>query len=175
MKDPVAVLDQFAQLDEEGKEIQRGASTASVRIAYEVAGLPVIGPGAKTLVQAEPLDGRPHLTSTFHSWRDIIGDRKIKLSSLESMLQIGLLNDPELIRYHSPGTRIEITRLDFGYMALPAFMRQSFLFPALQVEGTVPRGEKNKEHFHFGRYFHVLTPKDYNQVDIFADYLAVAL
>ena len=38
MQDPVVVLDQFAQLDEEGKEIQHGASTASVSISYAVNG-----------------------------------------------------------------------------------------------------------------------------------------
>ena len=136
---------------------------------------PVFGPGAKSIVFAEPFQGEPQLTSTFHSWREIVGDRKIKLPSFESMLHVGLLNDPELIKYHSPGKHIEITRLEFGYLALPAFIRQSYLFPALQVEGTVPKGEKNPEYFHFGRYFHVIKPEDYAKVNVYADYLAKAL
>jgi hypothetical protein len=164
-------LDQVAHLDEKGGEISRGAGSATVKFIYGVEGLRAFGPGAKSLVFAEPKNGELWITGAFHAWREVAAGRQIKLSSIESAMSVGLLKDPELNQYHKRGHRMQITRLDFGYLALPVFVPQRFLFPAFQVEGTVISPKNKSDFFHFGRYYHVATPKQYAKADAYADYL----
>src|SRR6266536_1480938 len=118
-------LDQVARLDAKGAEVDHGAGQATVKFLYEVEGMPVRGAGAKTLVFAEPRG----IAGAFHAWRTLGKARAVKLGSVEAALAVGLLGDPELGLYHAAGHAIQITRLALGYLALPAFMRQSHLFP----------------------------------------------
>ena len=163
-------LDQFAQLDEKGNELRRGAGPATVKFAYAVQGVPVLGPGAKSQVFAEPDRAGTRITGAFHVWREIGQARELALPPIEEALELGLLRDPELVKYHELGHRIQITRLDFGYYAMPAFDHQGFLFPAFQVEGTVsdPKGESE---FLFGRFHHVASPAHYEKAGARASYL----
>ena len=66
-------LGQWAQLNEDGKEVDSGPGRATVRFAYAVHGLPLIGPGAKTNLHFDPEDdGRtPALARMFHANRGI--------------------------------------------------------------------------------------------------------
>ena len=130
-------LDQVAHLTAKGKERERGAGQATVKFTYAVEGLPVRGAGAKTLMFAEPENGSVRFTGAFHAWRVLGTPRTVTMPPIERALEVGLLVDPELVAYREAGHRIVITRLDVTYLALPAFMRQSHLFPAFQVEGHV--------------------------------------
>jgi hypothetical protein len=165
-------LQQVAQLDGSGKEVRYGAGRATVKFGYAVRGMQVLGAGAKTMAFAEPVDGTPHITGGFHVWRTLGQATDIKLSGLEAALGVGLLNDPELNSYHLAGHRIQITRLEFGYLALPAFMRQSHLFPAFQIEGMVTEGKRGIG-FSFGRYHHAVPPKSYAGSGLYGQYLAL--
>lgn len=161
-------LDQVARLNAKGQEVAHGAGQATVRFLYAVEGVPVHGAGAKTLAFAEP----NRLAGGFHAWRTPGRSKAVKLGSLEAALAVGLLADPELGRYHAAGHRVQITRLDFGYLALPAFVRQSHLFPAFRIEGTVSKGKRG-DAFAFGRVHHAAAPKAYAAADLHGPYLSV--
>jgi hypothetical protein len=165
-------LEQVAQLDEKGREIAHGAGQATVKFAYAVEGLPVRGAGAKTLAFAEPASGGARIGGTFHAWRTVGKGAPIKMQALEAALGVGLLSDPELNRYANAGHKIQITRLDFVLAALPAFMRQSHLFPAFQVEGVVSAGDLGIS-FHFARFHHAAPPSAYAAAGIYGPYLTV--
>ena len=164
-------LDQVAQLDAKGKEVAIGAGQATVKFQYAVGGVPVRGAGAKTLAFVEPGEGQPRFGGIFHAWRRLGKDQALKLpASLEEALGVGLLTDPELDRYSAAGHKIQITRLEFIYLALPAFQRQSHLFPAFQIEGLVSKGKLGIS-FHFGRFHHAAPPRAYAAANLYAPYL----
>jgi len=165
-------LDQVAQLDAKGNEIAHGAGQATIKFRYAVGGVAVRGAGAKTLAFAEPASGQPRFSGLFHAWRTVGKTTAIKLTSVEEALGAGVLTDPELEQYRLAGHRIEITRLELVYLALPAFMRQSHLFPAFQVEGTVSEGPRGIS-FHFGRFHHAAPPRAYAAADLYGPYLTV--
>jgi hypothetical protein len=167
-------LDQVAQLDAKGNEIAHGAGQATVKFQYAVDGVPVRGAGAKTVAYAEPGagPGQARFGGIFHAWRNLGGGTAIKLPVIEEALGAGVLTDPELDRYAAAGHKIQITRLEFVYLALPAFMRQSHLFPAFQIEGTVSEGKLGIA-FHFGRFHHAAPPGAYAAANLYGTCLAV--
>lgn len=111
----------------------------------------------------------------FHVWRDVTGASELRLPSIESALGVGLLQDPELTSYKKRGHHVEIDRISFGFLALPAFVHQSHLFPAFAVEGTVRSREDKLRSFSFGKYYHAAAPKQYAKVGVAASYLMTAL
>ena len=165
-------LDQVAQLDAKGNEIAHGAGQATIRFGYAVGGVPVRGAGAKTLAFAEPERGQARFAGIFHAWRPIGKSSTVKLTGLEEALSVGVLTDPELEKYGAAGHKIQITQLELVYLALPAFMRQSHLFPAFQVEGTVSEGKLGIS-FNFARFHHAAPPSAYQAADVYGSYLAV--
>lgn len=167
----VVALDQVAELDEKGKELRRGAGTATARFAYAIEGLPVFGAGAKTLAYLEPERGQAIVTGMFHAWRPVTGKIGLTLAPVQDALGVGLLQDPELVAYHARGYRLEITHLEFGYMALPATVRQTYLFPAFEVEGRAFQADRKGDEFFFGRHHHAASPEQYQKAGAFADYL----
>ena len=90
--------------------------------------------------------------------------------SASSTVGVGLLTDPELDRYSAAGHRIRITRLELVYLALPAFLQQSHLIPAFQIEGVVSEGKLGIS-FHFGRFHHAAPPRAYAEAGLYASYL----
>jgi hypothetical protein len=165
-------LMQVARLDGNGREIEHGAGRATFKFGYAVGGFPVYGAGAKTLAFAEPAQGEARITGAFHAWRTVEQSTAIKLTSAEEALSVGLLVDPELDLYHAAGHTIQITRLELGYLALPAFLRQSHLFPVFQVEGIVSEGKRGIS-FHFARYHHAAPPSAYAAADLHGTYLSI--
>lgn len=164
-------LDQVAQLDEKGTEVAYGAGPATIKYQYAVEGLPARGAGAKTLLFAEP--GAPaQISGIFHAWRTVGEASKLAMGSLEDALGVGLLADPELEQYSLAGHRIQISRLELVYLALPVFLRQSHLFPAFQVEGVVSEGPKGIS-FNFGRFHHAAPPRAYAAANAYGPYLAM--
>ena len=158
-------------LDEKGNEILRTAGDATVRYSYEVEGLPVFGPGAKTQVFVTTADGKPRITGAVHVWRELRGSRDVKLGSAKAALESALTEDAELRQYSERGHSIAVERMRFGYLALPAFVHQSYVFPAFQVEGRVRSPKDDLDYFHFGRYYHAIDPKEYRRIGTLADYL----
>lgn len=169
------VLDQVSELSEKGEILTRGAGSATAQFGYAMEGVPVLGAGAKSLIFAEPDPerGQPTMIGLFHAWRPVVGSTKLSMTPVEDALAVGLLQDPELGLYRERGHRIEITHLAFAYLALPATVRQTYLFPVFQVEGRVhnPDDEEEGDGFFFGRYHHAAGPDQYHKADVFADYL----
>ena len=91
---------------------------------------------------------------------------------MAAALAVALLQDPELDRHAEAGHAIDITRIELVYLALPAFMRQSHLVPAIQVEGEVAKG-KLGEAFNFARFHPVVPPEDYAKAGLNGQYLTV--
>lgn len=163
------VLDQVTELDENGNELRRGAGTATARFDYALDGIPVVGAGAKSRAYFEPERGRPTITGMFHAWRPIAGDVVLPLAPLEEALGVGLLQDAELALYRERGYRIEISHLIFAYMALPATVRQTYLFPAFQIEGRVCDPAEGTDEFVFARFHHAASPERYQEAGVLAD------
>ena len=169
---PVGVaLEQVSQLSERGEILERGAGAASVMFGYELEGLSVFGAGAKSQVFAEPAGRGTRVVGAFHCWRPAGAGPKVELGSVEDALAAGVLDDPELTLYKEKGGRIEVTKLEFGYMALPAMFRQRHVFPVFQIEGRVDLSDDREQYFEFGRYHHAAHPKRYAEAGVFADYL----
>lgn len=163
-------LEQVQQLDGKGREMAHGAGQAAVKFQYMVGGVPVRGAGAKTQAFVEP--GQRY-AGIFHAWRDLGRAQTLKLpGTVEEALGVGFLSDPELVRYSAAGHKIQITRLEFVYLALPAFIRQSHLFPAFQIEGQVSEGKLGIA-FHFGRYHHAVSPRAYAAADLYGSHLSI--
>ncbi len=166
-------LEQVSMLDAKGKTLQRGVGQAAVKFGYTVEGVAARGAGAKTMAFAEPggaSGSAARIAGVFHAWRQPGSAIAVKLPSLEAALDVALLQDPELDRYAEAGHAVEITQLELVYLALPAFMRQSHLFPVVQVEGEVGKG-KLGEGFRFARFHHVAPPKTYADAGLHASYL----
>lgn len=164
-------LDQVAQLDARGREIRHGAGAATVKFGSTVDGVPVRGAGGKTLAFAEPSAGDIRITGAFHAWRTPGTATAVKLPSVEEAMSVGVLADPELDLHHAAGHKVRITRLEFVYLALPAFMKQSHLFPAFQVEGEVSEGRRGIA-FNFARFHHAAPPSAYAAADLAGPFLA---
>jgi hypothetical protein len=172
-------LEQVGLLDAKGKELKRGAGQATVKYGYSVEGVAARGAGAKTMAFAEPGGassgtpiGTPRLAGIFHAWRALGDAATVKLPSLEEALAVALLQDPELDRHAEAGHGVVITKLDLVYLALPAFMRQSHLFPVIQVEGEVAKGRLG-EAFNFARFHHVVPPQAYASAGLHGPYLTM--
>lgn len=112
------------------------------------------------------------MASNFHAWRALGGGVAVNLPSMEAALAVALLQDPELDRHAGAGHAIDITRIELVYLALPAFVRQSHLFPAIQVEGEVAKS-KLGDAFNFARFHHVVPPEDYAKAGLHGQYLTV--
>lgn len=173
---PAAVqLEQVAQLDARGREIRRGVGQALVKYGYTVEGVAARGAGAKTVAFAEPGGGTgalARIAGVFHAWRPLGSAVPVRLPSLEAALAVGLLQDPELDRRAAAGHSVEITRLDLVYLALPAFMRQGHLFPALQIEGEVGKGGLG-DGFNFARFHHAAPAAAYAEAGLHGPYLSL--
>lgn len=165
-------LEQVAQFNADGKQVDQGAGQAAVKFAYAMEGVPARGAGAKTLAFADPAaSGDPHVTDIFHAWRAPAGSAaKVGLGSLEAALAAGLLGDPELELYHAAGHSVTVTRIELVYLALPVFVRQAHLFPALEIDGVVSEGRKGIG-FEFGRFHHAAPPEAYAKADLAGSYL----
>jgi hypothetical protein len=171
MKPRGVALEQVIHLSEKGDIIARGAGVATVIFDYELDGFPVFGAGAKSQTFVEPSREGSRTIGAFHCWRTTVADRMIKLQPVEEALAVGVLQDLELNLYFKRDGRIEIKKLDFGYMALPAMVRQRYLFPVFQIEGRVYTPDRKQEYFEFARYHHAVPAKQYSEVGAFADYL----
>ncbi|MGH6920440.1 MAG: hypothetical protein ACREJ0_22365, partial [Geminicoccaceae bacterium] len=156
-------LDQVAELDEKGKELRRGAGSATARFAYALEGVPVFGAGAKSLAYLEPGRGQAVATGLFHAWRPITNKIGLTMTPVQDALGVGLLQDPELVEYRKRGYRLEISHLEFGYMALPATVRQTYLFPTFEIEGRAFHPDRKEDEFFFGRYHHAASPEQYQK------------
>ena len=167
-------LDQVAQLNAKGEEVSFGAGQATVKFSYAVEGLPVAGAGAKSLVFADPGPGPAgaRVTGAFHVWRTLGSARSVTLPSIEQALGVGVLVDPELELYGKAGHTIQVRRIDLVYLALPAFLQQSHLFPAFQLEGEVSEGKRGAG-FRFARYHHAVPPKAYAAAGLYGPSLSV--
>ena len=155
---------QWAQLNEDGKELDSGTGRATLRLSYAVDGIALIGPGAKTNLHFDPGDdGRSaELARMFHVHRGVDATGEVATLSLDEAFA-GLLAQSWSGRGIREGEgRITITSATFGLLALPADVVQTFAAPALMVEGEVSGVEVGKDEtvsVRFGQYLPLAHPK----------------
>jgi len=166
------VLDQVVELSEKGEILRSGAGTATAVFGFSLEGRSVLGAGAKSTLAFEPLDGEPRMSGGLHVWRSLHEKRDLQMPDLEEALSIGLLEDPELTRAVKHGGQIVVTRLNLGYMALPAMMQQRYLYPVFDVQGRVSMPDDKLGYFQFARYHHAAAEASYKKAGLFAPYLA---
>ena len=148
------VLGRWGQLDEKGSERRSGPGRATVRMTYAVEGTPLIGPGAKTNLHYDPIDGVPTLARMFHVHRSIVDVREVKMGRTEKAFD-SFLADPFLEEQADRGARIVVTGVQLGLLALPADAPQRVAYPAMAIEGTVEslKDERKGDYeIRFGRY-----------------------
>ncbi len=158
------VLGQWAQLNDDGKELDSGTGRATVRLSYAAEGLALIGPGAKTNLHFDPSDdGRSvALARLFHVHRGAAASGEVATQSLDEAFA-GLLAQSWSGHGIREGEgRITITAASFGLLALPADVVQTFAAPALMVEGEISGVEVGKDEtvsVRFGQYLPLAHPK----------------
>lgn len=157
-------LGQWAQLDDDGKEVDSGPGRATVRLSYAAEGLALIGPGAKTNLHFDPDDdGRGvALARMFHVHRGVAATGEVATQSLDEAFA-GLLAQSWSGHGIREGEgRITITAAGFGLLALPADVVQTFAAPALMVEGEISGVEVGKDEtvsVRFGQYLPLAHPR----------------
>ncbi|MDE0546577.1 hypothetical protein [Microbacterium sp. C7(2022)] len=154
------VLEQWAQFDERGKEVAAGVGRATVAVTYEVAGVPMLGAGAKSNLHFDPEGAGGALARFFHVNRrsDEVGE--VRTAPFELALD-GLLEESWTSRELSPGdAKIEIQSATTGLLALPAHVPQSHALPVLSVEGVVHGDFGGLDQLHFARYLPLFDAKD---------------
>jgi hypothetical protein len=166
-------LDQIARLDEKGTETKRFAGEANVKFLYELEGVKVGGPGAKSYAFFNPGDEEGILTGIFHVWRVIKDATTVKMGDPKRMLDKGLVSDGEISLYQKKDYLTKLTQIDLVYFTLPPFKYQDYVFPTLRVIGScIPRGAKRRhEGFEFARYYQAVPVKEYAKADLYAEYL----
>lgn len=170
---PYLDMQQVARLNRKGEEVKSGCGEATMVTPYRLEGLPVLGGGAKTLIDVVPMGEDLTPVGAVNIWRRPTGTRKVKLGGTEAVLAAGLLEDPDLNLAAENGGKIVVETLRFGLMALPATMRQELLFPVIEVAGRVRLRRKEKApHYNFGRICPAATQKTYAAAGLYADYLA---
>lgn len=157
-------LGQWAQLSDDGKEVDSGAGRATVRLSYAAEGLPLIGPGAKTNLHFDPSDdGRGFaLARMFHVNRVLAASGEVATQSLEEAFAGLLAQNWSSHGLREGEGRITITAATFGLLALPADVVQTFAAPALMIEGEVSGVEVGKDEtvsVRFGQYLPLAHPK----------------
>jgi hypothetical protein len=157
------VLEQWAKLDESGKELESGAGRATVQFAYAVEGIPLIGAGAKTNLHFDPDDKGADgvIARLFHVHRGFEAAKSLQLLAIEQAFA-PLLKQTWSGTESTKKTRITITVAEFGLLALPADVQQRFAAPALRVEGTVsglvPK-DGREVAIRFGQYLPLVDPR----------------
>ena len=155
------VLGQWAELDEKGNEVDSGPGRATVRLSYEAAGVPLIGPGAKTLLHYDPVDGGAELARLFHVCRRPEETGEVAGTDPERLFA-RFLAEPIFALDKQPDAKIAVTSAEFGLLALPADVPQRAALPALAVEGVIeglvdPQGRGYE--LRFARYLTVPDPE----------------
>ena len=157
-------LGQWAQLNEDGKEVDSGTGRATVRLSYAAEGLALIGPGAKTNLHFDPSDdGRGvALARMFHVHRGVAASGEVATQSLDEAFSGLLAQSWSRHGIREGEGRITITAATFGLLALPADVVQTFAAPALMVEGEISGVEVGKDEtvtVRFGQYLPLAHPK----------------
>ncbi len=157
-------LGQWAQLNEDGKEVDSGPARATVRLSYAAEGLALIGPGAKTNLHFDPDDdGRGvALARMFHVHRGVATVGEVPTHSLDEAFAGLLAQSWSGHGLREGEARITITAASFGLLALPADVVQTFAAPALMVEGEISGVEVAEDataSVRFGQYLPLAHPK----------------
>lgn len=157
-------LGQWAQLNDDGKEVDSGTGRATVRLSYAAEGMALIGPGAKTNLHFDPSDdGRSvALVRMFHVHRGVAASGAVATQSLDEAFAGLLAQSWSRHGIREGEGRISITAASFGLLALPADVVQTFAAPALMVEGEISGVEVGKDEtvsVRFGQYLPLAHPK----------------
>lgn len=151
---------QWAELDEKGGERASGPGRATVQASYAVDGVPFIGPGAKTNLHYDPVDGRPELARMFHVFRPVADVRSVEIGDADQAFE-AFLADPFLQAQVRRGGKVVVTGVQVGLLALPADTPQRAAYPAIAVEGSIVglKDERTGDYeLRFGRYAPAASP-----------------
>jgi len=171
-------LEEISKLNEEGKEIERFPGEATVRFLYKLEGVKVDGAGAKSYAYFCPINNKPELIGIFHSWRDVVDSRSVRMLKIEEIFDKVINKDRELALYSKKGYEIKLTKMELVYYSFPPFDDQEYVFPAFRVNGfVVPKPLKNEDRkgFVFARYFHAVAAEEYAKAGLYVDYLITRL
>jgi hypothetical protein len=104
-----------------------------VNYRYELDGLPVFGPGAKTCVT---FGGKAKVLECYHFWRATKEEGERPLLPAGRIAEI-FRNDEAYAELDAETARVSVKSAEFGYYALPPREYQGMLIPVCAVSGTV--------------------------------------
>lgn len=157
-------LGQWAELAEDGTEVDSGPGRATVRLSYAAEGLALLGPGAKTNLHFDPNDdGRSvTLARMFHVHRGAAASGEVATQAIEDAFAGLLAQSWSSFGLREGEARMTITAAQFGLLALPADVVQMYAAPALMVEGEISGVEVGTDQtvsVRFGHYLPLAHPK----------------
>lgn len=171
---PSVSLDQWGTTADEGHARASAAGAATVHIAYEIDGIPLFGPGARTQGRFEPGDvgDTGELVEMFHAPRSFGHTTQADLEPADAALDRMVQGDRELQQFHSRGHHVRFDALEFGFYALPVFEPQAMLLPVLRVQGTSIHPERPKHEARFRRIVSLLSQRGAAKAGISNDWPA---
>jgi hypothetical protein len=144
---------EFQRADGKGNVMSEGKSALSVAFAFEVGGLPVLGPGAKASVV---FGAGGEIIGAAKIWREIAADEEVEILRPEEAFEGFKKGWPPEQVAGMPNIRtlVRIDEVEMAYYAGPGLLPQERLEPVYvfygshETEGTVgDSGIHEKEHF----------------------------
>ncbi len=126
-----------------GSKVPKAVNTcAYANYIYSLAGLPVLGPGAKIQVLIGP-EGKP--IGCYRFWREVKDGKQTRATLSTSAVQEIFQNYPGFAQLKE-GSKVVVERARLGYMTLPPRAVQGALIPVVEFQGLVstPAIEKTK-------------------------------
>jgi hypothetical protein len=141
---------EFARLTPREREPVTYPIALHVNFAFELDGLPLLGPGAKIQVT---FGARKEVQQVLRYWREPVEDRSLPvLRSGEAAELLRRAVAPDGV---PDGVRIAFEPPRLGYFALPPREAQRYLIPAYEFTGSVVRRDETR----FGFVRHVVAVK----------------
>jgi hypothetical protein len=146
---------EVVQAERDGTETAR-VTAVHVNYRFELAGLPVLGPGAKMQVS---IDGRRRVVEAYRFWREPVEAEPMAAIPAELAAEV-LAADAMFADLDDESARVTIDHVELGYHAFPPMDRQGTLLPVYAFSGVI--STRFLERYEFTRRALAvdLTPED---------------
>jgi hypothetical protein len=120
-------------VQERDKKPETKTVAVHVNYRYELNGMPVFGPGAKTRVT---LGGKGKVLECYQFWRAAKQEGERPLIAPSGIADI-FRRDPAYAELNAESARVTVRSAQYGYYALPPREYQGMLIPVCAVAGTI--------------------------------------
>lgn len=156
---------EVASSTSENEEPELLRTGITVNYAFQLDGIPVMGPGAKIQVSLVE-DGK--MCELLHFWREPDKVKEMQLiHPMEALEKV--TEDPSFMRLSPDDAVVDLHRIRFGYYAITPTDFQRYLIPVYAVDGTAKT--EALERYDFTRYVVAidLSAEEIKEAGIIAD------